>query len=142
MSKYLCKFSRREIGDNLGVIHSLVSEAKYVCRSCARSSLDQSRLCKPAVIPSIPCQSKSTGQKKPCTALADTLPQSQQHQAVEQKMAKKAQQKSDKKKKQYKKGLKKLAKISKKRNKLLKKLEKLDKEFSQPFYANPGSSLH
>jgi hypothetical protein len=50
-----------------------VSEPKFVCRSCARSSADKANLCKPAAIPPASCQSKPDSEKVACGLLAETL---------------------------------------------------------------------
>ena len=73
MAKRFCKLNRRDITEHLGEIHRLVSEPKFVCRSCARSSADKANLCKPAAIPPASCQSKSDSEKVACGLLAETL---------------------------------------------------------------------
>ncbi|MGB1974673.1 MAG: hypothetical protein ACPHQD_11560 [Vibrio toranzoniae] len=74
MAKRFCKLNRRDITEHLGEIHSLVTEPKFVCRSCARSSADQANLCKPTAIPPLGCQSKPIEEKVVCGLLAETLP--------------------------------------------------------------------
>ncbi|WP_192889693.1 hypothetical protein [Vibrio bathopelagicus] len=74
MAKRFCKLNRRDITEHLGEIHSLVTEPKFVCRSCARSSADQANLCKPTAIPPIDCQNKPVEEKAACGLLAETLP--------------------------------------------------------------------
>lgn len=74
MAKRFCKLNRRDITEHLGEIHSLVTEPKFVCRSCARSSADQANLCKPTAIPPLGCQSKPIEEKMVCGLLAETLP--------------------------------------------------------------------
>lgn len=74
MAKRLCKMSRKQIADNLGEIHRLVVEPKFVCRSCARSSASKGSLCKPAAIPPQQCQSKPIEQQRACGLLAEALP--------------------------------------------------------------------
>lgn len=74
MAKRFCKLNRRDITEHLGEIHSLVTEPKFVCRSCARSSSDQANLCKPTAIPPIDCQNKPVEEKVACGLLAETLP--------------------------------------------------------------------
>ncbi|CAK1693143.1 hypothetical protein VCRA2119O147_490028 [Vibrio crassostreae] len=74
MAKRFCKLNRRDITEHLGEIHSLVTEPKFVCRSCARSSADQANLCKPTAIPPIGCQNKPVEEKVACGLLAETLP--------------------------------------------------------------------
>lgn len=153
MAKRLCKMNRKQIAENLGDIHRLVVEPKYVCRSCARSSSDNSSLCKPAAIPPQACQEKSIGEQQKCGLLIEALPKPrtspQQAQAVRrivERVKHKAQQSTslarteatavttepiDKKaikkaaKKQFKQQ-KKLIKLAKKHNKLLKKQRKLE----------------
>ncbi len=73
MAKRFCKLNRRDITEHLGEIHRLVSEPKFVCRSCARSSADKANLCKPAAIPPASCQSKPDSEKVACSLLAETL---------------------------------------------------------------------
>lgn len=73
MAKRFCKLNRRDISDHLGEIHRLVSEPKFVCRSCARSSADKANLCKPAAIPPASCQSKPDSEKAACGLLAETI---------------------------------------------------------------------
>ncbi|WP_299692887.1 hypothetical protein [uncultured Vibrio sp.] len=75
MAKRFCKLNRRDITEHLGEIHSLVTEPKFVCRSCARSSADEANLCKPAAIPPLGCQNKPVAEKAACGLLAQTLPQ-------------------------------------------------------------------
>ncbi|MEZ9297032.1 hypothetical protein AB4176_19930 [Vibrio splendidus] len=74
MAKRFCKLNRRDITEHLGEIHSLVTQPKFVCRSCARSSSDQANLCKPTAIPPIDCQNKPVEEKVACGLLAETLP--------------------------------------------------------------------
>ncbi|MFA0470550.1 hypothetical protein AB4564_08100 [Vibrio sp. 10N.222.51.E8] len=74
MAKRFCKLNRRDITEHLGEIHSLVTEPKFVCRSCARSSADQANLCKPTAIPPLGCQNKPVEEKVACGLLAETLP--------------------------------------------------------------------
>lgn len=73
MAKRFCKLNRRDITEHLGEIHRLVSEPKFVCRSCARSSADKANLCKPDAIPPASCQSKPDSEKVACGLLAETL---------------------------------------------------------------------
>ena len=74
MAKRFCKLNRRDITEHLGEIHNLVTEPKFVCRSCARSSADKANLCKPSAIPPVDCQTKSVAEKAACGLLAETLP--------------------------------------------------------------------
>lgn len=97
MAKRLCKFNRHDIAANLGTIHSLVKQPRYLCRACARTSADSSALCKPESIPFAPEAGISVG--------------------VADKVISKAKQK--------KKSLKKLNKAAKKQKKLEKQLKKL-----------------
>lgn len=77
MAKRLCKMNRKQIAENLGDIHRLVVEPKFVCRSCARSSADNASLCKPAAIPPQACQNKPLAEQKSCGLLAEALPPTQ-----------------------------------------------------------------
>lgn len=74
MAKRLCKMNRKQIAENLGDIHRLVVEPKYVCRSCARSSAESASLCKPAAIPPQHCQNKPLQEQQSCALLAEALP--------------------------------------------------------------------
>lgn len=74
MAKRLCKMNRKQIADSLGEIHRLVSDSKYVCRSCARSSSSKASLCKPAPIPPKSCQTQPIAEQKKCALLAEALP--------------------------------------------------------------------
>ncbi|MFV0449359.1 MAG: hypothetical protein ACK5MF_13035 [Vibrio sp.] len=47
MAQRLCKLSRHDITASLSDIHRIVAAPNYLCRSCARSSSDKKRLCKP-----------------------------------------------------------------------------------------------
>ncbi|WCE29675.1 hypothetical protein [Vibrio sp. SCSIO 43137] len=131
MAKRLCKYNRRDIADSLGTIHSLVTESKYVCRSCARSSADMGTLCKPSAIPPAICQSKSDKEKAGCGLLAETVTESnvdladQEHKSF--KVSVKKAKKALKKQKRYQ---KKLARILKKQKKLLNKQKSIEKQFA------------
>lgn len=74
MAKRLCKMSRKQIAENLGQIHRLVVEPKFVCRSCARSSASEGALCKPAAIPPQQCQDKPLEQQQNCALLSEATP--------------------------------------------------------------------
>lgn len=156
MAKRLCKMNRKQIAENLGDIHRLVVEPKYVCRSCARSSSDNSSLCKPTAIPPQACQDKSSGEQQKCGLLIEAMPKPrtspQQVQAVRrivervkhkaqqstslarieatavttESIDKKAIKKAKKAAKKQFKQQKKLIKLAKKHNKLLKKQRKLE----------------
>lgn len=84
MAKRFCKMNRKQIAENLGDIHRLVIEPKYLCRSCARSSASKDSLCKPAAIPPQLCQSKPIEQQQSCALLAEALP-ARSNQPVQQK---------------------------------------------------------
>jgi len=85
VAKSLCKMNRKQIADNLGEIHRLVSDAKYICRSCARSSSAKDSLCKPAAIPPKACQNQPIEQQKSCALLAEALPKQAQTESSIQK---------------------------------------------------------
>ncbi|MGR5298743.1 hypothetical protein ACPV5U_26295 [Vibrio mediterranei] len=151
MSKRLCKLNRRDISDNLGEIHRLVTEPKYLCRSCSRSSVDKSTLCKPAAIPPASCQSKPVHEQHQCGVLAEALPQvrpvkldklsetnvsktsvleanlidSEMMEVVDKKAVKRAK----KALKAQKKAQKKLLKVLKKSQKLARKQSKLEQKY-------------
>jgi len=78
VAKRLCKMNRKQIAENLGDIHRLVVEPKFVCRSCARSSSDNASLCKPAAIPPQSCQDKPISEQQKCGLLVEALPRTQQ----------------------------------------------------------------
>lgn len=132
VSKKLCRFNRRDIADSLGAIHSLVIESKYLCRSCARSSIDKESLCKPAAIPPKECQEKSTLQASQCALLEESRMNLKQERALTEKADKpkttsKKLKKALKQQKQYN---KKLNKILKKQRQLAKKQNKVEKQLS------------
>ncbi len=85
MAKRFCKMNRKQIAENLGDIHRLVVEPKYLCRSCARSSASKDSLCKPAAIPPQVCQNKPLEQQQSCALLAEALPAAPDNQTSEQK---------------------------------------------------------
>jgi len=131
MAKRLCKYNRRDIADSLGTIHSLVTESKYVCRSCARSSVDMGALCKPSAIPPATCQSKSEKEKASCGLLAETVAEgTTTTTGQEQKSIQISVKKAKKALKKQKKFQKKLARILKKQKKLLNKQKSIEKQFA------------
>lgn len=79
--------NRKQIAENLGDIHRLVIEPKFVCRSCARSSASQATLCKPAAIPPQQCQDKPVEQQRACGLLAEALPKSVTAESIADKKA-------------------------------------------------------
>tara|TARA_Y100001956_G_scaffold75234_1_gene82998 strand:- start:1977 stop:2519 length:543 start_codon:yes stop_codon:yes gene_type:complete len=79
--------NRKQIAENLGDIHRLVIEPKFVCRSCARSSSSQGSLCKPAAIPPQHCQDKPIEQQRACGLLAEALPKTEKAESVAEKRA-------------------------------------------------------
>lgn len=85
MAKRFCKMNRKQIAENLGDIHRLVVEPKYLCRSCARSSASKDSLCKPSAIPPQACQNKPLEQQQSCALLAEALPNTQANLPSEQK---------------------------------------------------------
>ena len=141
MAKRFCKLNRRDITEHLGEIHSLVTEPKFVCRSCARSSADKDNLCKPAAIPPASCQSKPDAEKAACGLLAETILRRAEPVAVHfidpneeaspTSLDKKSVKKAKKALKNQQKQAKKLAKVVKKQQKLLKKHQMLEKQFSR-----------
>lgn len=136
MAKRLCKLNRRDIADQLGDIHRLVSAPKFLCRSCARSSADKEALCKPAAIPPQSCQNKPIAEQKQCGLLAEALSDKASlstliEPVTEVESVSKADFKRVKKQaKQQKKQYKKLKKVLKKQQKLLKKHRKLEGKFA------------
>ncbi|MFC1236676.1 hypothetical protein [Vibrio sp. F74] len=131
MTKRLCKLNRREISEGLGEIYSLVSDAKYLCRSCARSSQDSSQLCKPTAIPPHACLSKSKEEKQQCVVLADTLPIPALPVEMRGEVTKKEIKKAKKQAKKQKKYVKKMASILDKQNKLLRKQKRIEEQFAK-----------
>jgi hypothetical protein len=141
VTKRLCKLNRREIAENLGQIYSLVSESKFLCRSCARSSHDSDSLCKPAAIPPQSCLLKSDAEKKECTILAGTVVSKDKPMAVSLIVSKKEIKKVKKRAKLQKKYIKKLEKVAKMQAKLAKKQKKVEKQLLKipSFFEEPGS---
>ncbi|MBY6199117.1 hypothetical protein [Vibrio hangzhouensis] len=141
MTKRLCKLNRRDISANLGDIHRLVAEPKYLCRSCSRSSADKSTLCKPAAIPPASCQNKPLEQQQQCGVLAEALPaQSDNVSATSNSKSRRKARATDasnldtidkKVAKRAKKALKQQEKAQKKLHKLLKKSQKLARKQSK-----------
>lgn len=126
MAKRFCKLNRRDITEHLGEIHSLVTEPKFVCRSCARSSSDQANLCKPTAIPPIDCQNKPAEEKVALkkAKLKKLVAKASGDEKAELKQAKKAAKKQEKYNK-------KLAKMIKKQQKLFKKSQKLESDLER-----------
>lgn len=132
MARRLCKLDRRDIAASLGDIYSLVTEPKYLCRSCARSSADKEVLCKPAAIPPKECQAKPLEEQQSCGLLAEALSNTTQViEPLSDKAAKKAFKQAKKRAKQQNKYHKKLEKVLKKQQKLLKKHQKLEMQFGK-----------
>lgn len=131
MTKRLCKLNRREIAQGLGHIFSLVSDAKYLCRSCARSSQDSSKLCRPTAIPPSSCLSKSSAEQQQCAVLVDSLASDSSETPVElqNKVTKKELKKAKKQTKKQKKLVKKMEKIARRQNNLIKKQKKIEQQF-------------
>jgi hypothetical protein len=148
--KRLCKLNRRDISDNLGAIHRLVAEPKFLCRSCSRSSADKSTLCKPEAIPPASCQSKPIAEQQQCGVLAEALPtttvpkltkianKADPKPAANVEMTealsvdaidKKSLKRAKKALKAQKKAQKKLRKVLKKSQKLLRKQSKLEHKY-------------
>ncbi|MCW8346589.1 hypothetical protein MD535_11335 [Vibrio sp. ZSDZ65] len=142
MAKRLCKLNRHDINANLGDIHRLVAEPKFLCRSCSRSSADSSTLCKPAAIPPMSCQVKPAKEKLTCGLLLEGM--TKEEISLEQAIASEPvvsesdvvmmqeSEGSDKKAlKRAKKALKKQDKMQKKLQKIIKKSQKLARKQSQ-----------
>jgi len=148
MTKRLCKLNRKEIVEGLGDISAIVSDAKYLCRSCARSCQDRRQLCKPIVIPSYTCASRKPQEKQLTTVLTDTLANMDINTSFERqkKVTKKEIRKVKKKVKKQKKHIKKMRKVVKKYGDLLKKQKKIEKKllrFSSVYNDIPSSfSFH
>ncbi|WP_261816402.1 hypothetical protein [Vibrio gallicus] len=60
MTKKMCKLSSRAIGLSMGAIYAIVSEPKFVCRSCARVADKSISLCRPTPIPPQSCRNKTS----------------------------------------------------------------------------------
>ncbi|WP_375752106.1 hypothetical protein [Vibrio sp. HN007] len=116
MAKRLCKLRRHDIAESLGEITSLVSESKYMCRSCARSSSEKSSLCKPLAL---------SHQPEP-----SVVPEVQAEVTDGVMLSKKVLKKAKKEAKKQEKYQKKLKKVLKKQKKMVKKHQELEKEFS------------
>ncbi|MFA0441125.1 hypothetical protein BCU70_15610 [Vibrio sp. 10N.286.49.C2] len=145
MAKRLCKFNRHEISANLGDIHRLVAEPKFLCRSCSRSSSDRSTLCKPAAIPPVSCQEKPVEEKIKCGLLLESikpegiiskqtvLEKQSEAQVVmfhePESLNKKALKRASKALKKQTKMQKKLQKIIRKSQKLARKQSKLEQKY-------------
>lgn len=145
MTKRLCKYNRVEIADNLGAIHGLVLQPKFLCRSCARSSSDKQSLCKPAAVPSASAEKLfSMDAVTPAIHIAnlednysdgvslthfsnETVDESRVTKTMVNKTTVTKAKKSLKKQKKYHKQLKKLAK---KQKQLVKKQKKINKQFA------------
>ncbi len=111
MAQRLCKLSRHDITASLSDIHRIVAAPKYLCRSCARSSSDKKRLCKPqAFSVNAPVAKESTTVDK------------------SSKAALKVAKKTLKAQKKYQ---KKLEKVLKKQRKLAKKQQALQLKFAE-----------
>ncbi len=115
MSQRLCKLSRHDISASLPDIQRIVAKPKYLCRSCARSSADKHRLCKPQALNAV----------KP---LNETLAHKKEQVGTDSKAALKAAKKALKAQKKY---HKKLEKVLKKQRKLAKKQQALQAKFSE-----------
>ncbi len=118
MAQRLCKLSRHDISASLSDIHRIVAEPKYLCRSCARSSSDKNRLCKPEAF------SASTSKVKTKDKVE-----------LSSKSALKAAKKTLKAQKKYQ---KKLEKVLKKQRKLAKKQQALQVKFSELNISQPS----
>lgn len=138
MTKRLCKYNRNDIVDNLGTIHHLVIEPKFLCRSCARSSSSKESLCKPTAIPPKECQNKPAIEKKRCALLEESLlPESASSIELEgsvvsaqKSVSKAALKKAKKSLKKQKKYQKKLQSILKKQKQLIKKQHAIEQQFA------------
>ncbi|WP_165312647.1 hypothetical protein [Vibrio ziniensis] len=122
MAQRLCKLSRHDITASLSDIHRIVAAPKYLCRSCARSSSDKNRLCKPQAFSVKALVAKSSVSKESVKA---------------DKSSKAALKMAKKTLKAQKKYHKKLEKVLKKQRKLAKKQQALQLKFSK---LNPSSN--
>ena len=43
----LCSYSKDDIKENLKELSSIVADAKFICKKCARAANDKECLCKP-----------------------------------------------------------------------------------------------
>jgi hypothetical protein len=48
--KSLCSLEKDDIKDNIEDVVAIVSNAKFICRKCARSARDPKHLCKPVTM--------------------------------------------------------------------------------------------
>lgn len=115
MAQRLCKLSRHDITASLSDIHRIVAAPKYLCRSCARSSSDKKRLCKPQAF------SVNALVAKESTTVDKSVDKSS-------KAALKVAKKTLKAQKKYQ---KKLEKVLKKQRKLAKKQQALQLKFAE-----------
>ncbi|UTV27684.1 hypothetical protein [Photobacterium atrarenae] len=133
MAKSLCKYRRAEIGDQFAQISRIVSEPKFVCRSCARSASEKGYLCKPSSIqlpkPSTPAPKAglstsaavaSVPAAAPVVALQPALDGAESGLALPASLGKKQR--------------KKLKKLAKKKNKRLKKAAKAVKRYEKALH--------
>jgi Fe2+ transport system protein B len=120
MAQRLCKLSRHDITASLSDIHRIVAAPKYLCRSCARSSSDKKRLCKPeAFSVNAPVAKESTTVDKSSKAAL--------------KVAKKTLKAQKKYQKKLEKVLKKQRKLAKKQQALQLKFAKLNQATSSEY---------
>ncbi len=127
MAQRLCKLSRHDITASLSDIHRIVAAPKYLCRSCARSSSDKNRLCKPQAFSVKTSTAKSSASKERVSKESVKVEKSN-------KAALKVAKKTLKAQKKY---HKKLEKVLKKQRKLAKKQQALQLKFSK---LNPSSN--
>jgi hypothetical protein len=45
--KHLCKYDKKEIGDSLELLASLIIQPLFLCEKCARAANTDAVLCKP-----------------------------------------------------------------------------------------------
>ncbi|MDN3700561.1 DUF3450 domain-containing protein [Vibrio artabrorum] len=164
MAKRLCKLNRRDITEHLGEIHRLVTQPKFVCQSCARSSANEVNLCKPIAIPPLDGQVKPDEEQLACGPFSETLSVSEKtlsealkinklslkntpldtpvidvnsDEKAELKRAKKAVKKQEKYNKKLAKMIKKQQKLFKKSQELESELEHLNVQVESALYIEP-----
>ncbi|MEJ2766496.1 hypothetical protein VV869_21290 [Photobacterium sp. MCCC 1A19761] len=127
MAKSLCKYRRAEIADQFAVISRIVSEPKFVCRSCARSASEKGYLCKPSSL-QLPKQASKAPRPESVPAAAvvasPALVLASSHGHTAPAPAELAVSLG-------KKQIKKLKKLTKKKNKRLKKAAKAVKRYEK-----------
>ncbi|MDO6708273.1 hypothetical protein [Photobacterium sp. 1_MG-2023] len=143
MSKSLCKYRRAEISDKAAAIGALVSQPRFLCRSCARVSNTKGALCKPMGLPGVTVPSNLASPAVPevgesLESGAVRLSSGWLSMSVKVRKLDKKLRKLSKKKRQYEKKIekyqKKSGKYQKKAAKYQKKADKAHQRFDKLIY--------